>query len=86
MRLAGKVAVVTGGGSGIGRGIALCLAREGANIAVPDLRKRTPGASPERFRHSAERPSVCAAMSLRRPTFGRASTASWQIWAESTSS
>jgi meso-butanediol dehydrogenase/(S,S)-butanediol dehydrogenase/diacetyl reductase len=37
MKLAGKVAVVTGGGSGIGRGIALCLAREGANIAVPDL-------------------------------------------------
>jgi meso-butanediol dehydrogenase / (S,S)-butanediol dehydrogenase / diacetyl reductase len=37
MKLAGKVAVVTGGGSGIGRGIALCLAREGANIAVADL-------------------------------------------------
>ena len=39
MRLAGKVAVVTGGGSGIGRGIALCLAREGANIAIPDLQE-----------------------------------------------
>ena len=39
MRLAGKVAVVTGGGSGIGRGIALCLAREGADIAVPDLQE-----------------------------------------------
>jgi NAD(P)-dependent dehydrogenase (short-subunit alcohol dehydrogenase family) len=37
MKLAGKVAVVTGGGSGIGRGIALCLAREGADIAIPDL-------------------------------------------------
>jgi meso-butanediol dehydrogenase/(S,S)-butanediol dehydrogenase/diacetyl reductase len=39
MRLAGKVAVVTGGGSGIGRGIVLCLAREGANIAIPDLQE-----------------------------------------------
>jgi NAD(P)-dependent dehydrogenase (short-subunit alcohol dehydrogenase family) len=39
MRLAGKVAVVTGGGSGIGRGIVLCLAREGANIAIPDIQE-----------------------------------------------
>ena len=43
MRLAGKVAVVTGGGSGIGRGIALCLAREGADIAVPDLQEASAG-------------------------------------------
>ena len=36
--LAGKVAVVTGAARGIGRGIALCLAQEGANIVVNDLR------------------------------------------------
>lgn len=37
MRLAGKVAVVTGAAQGIGRGIALALAREGASVVIADL-------------------------------------------------
>jgi len=38
MRLAGKVAIVTGGAQGIGRGIVLCLAQEGADLAIADLK------------------------------------------------
>jgi NAD(P)-dependent dehydrogenase (short-subunit alcohol dehydrogenase family) len=36
-RLDGKVAVITGAASGIGRGTALCLAGEGAAVVVADL-------------------------------------------------
>jgi 3-oxoacyl-[acyl-carrier protein] reductase len=37
MRLKGKVAIVTGGGAGLGRCYALALAREGAKVVVADI-------------------------------------------------
>lgn len=39
MRLKDQVAIVTGGGGGLGEGICLCLAREGAHVVVSDLQQ-----------------------------------------------
>lgn len=38
MKLAGKVALVTGAGGGLGQGIVTCLAKAGADIALADLK------------------------------------------------
>lgn len=43
MKLSGKVGIVTGSASGIGRGIALEFAKEGANVVVADLNREGAG-------------------------------------------
>jgi NAD(P)-dependent dehydrogenase (short-subunit alcohol dehydrogenase family) len=43
MKLSGKIALVTGGARGLGRAIALALAREGCDVVVSDMSPSTPG-------------------------------------------
>ena len=49
-RLAGKVAIVTGGGDGIGKGICELFADEGARLAVIDMNDQTGSATVEQIR------------------------------------
>jgi 3-oxoacyl-[acyl-carrier protein] reductase len=41
MKLKGKVAWITGGAQGLGKAIALAMAKEGANIVICDINPKT---------------------------------------------
>jgi peroxisomal 2,4-dienoyl-CoA reductase len=58
--LAGRVALVTGGGSGIGKGIALALARHGADVAAV-------GRKPDRLEQTAQEISGIGRRALALP-------------------
>lgn len=59
--LAGKTAIVTGGGSGIGKAICFVLAKEGAKVAVVDLHKdRADGVAHEIGKQGAQAMAIAA--------------------------
>jgi NAD(P)-dependent dehydrogenase (short-subunit alcohol dehydrogenase family) len=55
MKLEGKVAIVTGGGAGIGQGISYCLAEEGADIAVIDISPENAGKAADEVKKTGRR-------------------------------
>ena len=78
MRLEGKVAIVTGAGSGFGAGIAERFAAEGARVAVVDLRREAAEAVATRIGASAfpvaadvgSEPDVATMIEETRKKFG----------------
>lgn len=60
-----KVAVLTGGGSGIGLGIARALAREGARIAIADLDERAATKAAEELRGAGVK-AIAVATDVRK--------------------
>lgn len=64
-RLSGKAAIVTGAGSGIGRAVALRLAREGAYVAVADLNEATAETTAEAI-HQTGRQALAVHVDLSR--------------------
>lgn len=67
MRLENRVAIVTGGARGIGRGAALELAKDGARVVVADRRADEAKAVAERIQQETGRPALGLAMEQTRP-------------------
>ena len=73
MRLAGKVAIISGAASGMGAATARMFAREGANVVIADVLEHEGRQVADAIGGSARR-SLCFATSSSRPTMPRSVT------------
>ncbi len=71
-RLEGKVALITGGDSGIGKAVALAYAREGADVAISYLNEHADAEEARRFVEDAGRRALLLPGDLADPAHCRA--------------
>jgi NAD(P)-dependent dehydrogenase (short-subunit alcohol dehydrogenase family) len=68
-KLAGKVAIITGGDSGIGRAVAIGFAKEGADVAIVFLYEREDAAATKQMVEQYGRQCLLIEGDLRQPEF-----------------
>jgi NAD(P)-dependent dehydrogenase (short-subunit alcohol dehydrogenase family) len=71
-RLKGKVAIITGGDSGIGRAVAIAFAREGADLVVGYLDEHDDAAETQRWVEQAGRRCVLVPGDISKPEHAKA--------------
>jgi NAD(P)-dependent dehydrogenase (short-subunit alcohol dehydrogenase family) len=70
-RLKGKVALITGGDSGIGKAVALAFAREGADVAISYLNEQADAEEAKRFIEDAGRRALLLPGDISQPAHCR---------------
>ncbi|MGV7207330.1 SDR family oxidoreductase [Oxalobacteraceae bacterium A2-2] len=71
-KLAGQVAIITGGDSGIGRAVAVLYAREGADVAIIYLDEHEDAEQTKRYVEAEGQACLAIAGDVRDPAFCRA--------------
>lgn len=74
-RLTGKVALISGGDSGIGRAVALAYAKEGADVAILYLDEHEDAADTRAMIHALGRRCLCLPGDVGEPAFCAAAVA-----------